>query len=114
MAKFDDFNEFEFDCIIDNPFGDVLARYIGRENGLEIITWGIQAGTSYLPESHYYHHTLLIVKGNGFISVAGEERPYAPGNVFEIAAYVLHGFAHVYTSTVVIQSQSAAIRRRRP
>lgn len=88
-----------------HPRGNIPVKFTGNvtdKTSMEI-TWGIRKGSHYPPETHAHGHVLTIKQGSGVISISGEEKKYAAGDVFDIAPNVPHGFIKVDETTIVHQ-----------
>ena len=108
MAIPDELVEFGFDVEWYHPCGNIPIKYLGvTPDGMDEVIWSLRKGSQYPPERHAHSHILTIECGWGIISVAGQERKYSPGDSFNVAGNVPHGFVRVDTTTVVIQSQPA-------
>jgi len=89
-----------------HPNGSIRAKSLGKtQDGMSEMLWGLRRGSNYPPETHSHGHILTIKHGSGIISIDGEEKVYAPGDTFDIAGNVPHGFISVTETTIVSQKQ---------
>jgi quercetin dioxygenase-like cupin family protein len=84
--------------------GSTRGKDIGlTPDGMHETIVGLRKGTHYQPETHSYAHILTIQYGHGRISVDGQEKTYGPGDTFDVAGNVPHGFTSVEETTIVSQ-----------
>lgn len=99
------FKQFGLDTVneLPHPQGNIPIKYEKSPSGKDILVWGIRKGTHYPPEVHNHGHVLTIKQGSGVVSIAGEEKHYTVGDVFQITGNTPHGFVKVSETTVVFQ-----------